>query len=148
MAALTAGLRGHNPRRVGLTRKRVIVQWQRPTDPPIIPASRGFSPPTDVYETEEEIIVRIEVAGVDPSKIEINVDETTLKVSGERPDPGAGHHRIYHQLSIEYGNFLTFVQLPERVDSDQAKARYRDGFLRIALPKRPRPPGPTTVHIE
>ena len=148
MAALSDWLRGPSPRRTELGRHRIVVHWQRPADPPIIPASRGFTPPTDVYETDEEVIVRIEIAGVAPEAIEINVDEATLQVRGQRADPSTGQRRIYHQLSIEYGEFLAAVPLPERVDSDRTKATYRDGFLVIALPKRPAPPGPTTVQIE
>ena len=95
--------------------------------------SSAWSPPTDVYETEDAIIVRVEVAGMREEDFEIALEDGFLKISGTRPD--VPERRAYHQMEIRFGKFSTAVGLPGPVDVDKSHAEYEDGFLTITLPK-------------
>ena len=93
-----------------------------------------WEPPTDVHETDDVLYVRVEVAGMRESKFQISLLDDMLVISGIRSRPdhtGAA----FHQMEIPYGDFRTAVNLPYKVDAEQAKARYKDGFLDIELPR-------------
>jgi HSP20 family protein len=92
-----------------------------------------WSPPTDVYETETEVVVRVEVAGMREQDFEVALQDDTLFVSGVRPD--VPERRAYHQMEIRFGKFASTVGLPAPVNADEARAEYRDGFLTVVLPK-------------
>ena len=94
---------------------------------------RTWGPPTDVYETSESIIVKVEIAGVNESDLTISLDNRRLIVSGSRHDPD--RKLSYQQLEIPYGHFRTEVFLPYAVERDDIEAAYDAGFLRITLPK-------------
>lgn len=93
----------------------------------------GWSPPTDVYETEDTYIVRVEVAGMNGADFEITLEENFLKISGVRPD--VLERRAYQQMEIRFGRFSTAVGLPGPVNVDESRAEYEDGFLTVVLPK-------------
>ncbi len=97
----------------------------------------GFSPPVDVYETETEVVVRMEIAGIDPTTVDIVImqDEQLLIVHGRRTDPAAGQPRKYHNMEIECGEFSRQIRLPRDVDKDGTSAHYEDGFLVVTMPK-------------
>jgi HSP20 family protein len=95
--------------------------------------SSVWDPPTDVYETEDAYIVRMEIAGMREENFDISIENDTLYIMGERPDFPA--RRAYHQMEIRSGKFVNGVTLPGPVDSDHATAEYHDGFLTITLPK-------------
>lgn len=95
--------------------------------------SSAWSPPTDVYETDDAIVVRVEVAGMRGEDFEITLEDGFLKISGTRPD--VPERRAYHQMEIRFGKFSTAVGLPAPVDVEKSQAEYEDGFLTITLPK-------------
>lgn len=103
------------------------VRWQ------VQVGSMVWSPPTDVYETETEVVVRVEVAGMREQDFEVALQDDTLFVSGIRPD--VPERRAYHQMEIRFGKFASAVGLPASVNADEARAEYRDGFLTVVLPK-------------
>ncbi len=95
--------------------------------------SSVWSPPTDVYETEDAYVVRVEVAGIRETDFEITFENGILAVSGVRPElPG---RRAYHQMEIHFGKFSTAVAVPGPVDLDRSAADYKDGFLIVSMPK-------------
>ena len=109
-----------------------------------------FQPHLDMYETAENLVIKMELAGVRPEKINITLssDDRILTISGERYEPHQEHRDrlcCYH-LEIYYGAFERDIPLPgnARFDRDNIKAKYRDGLLRISLPKRS--PSPTDKH--
>ncbi len=115
------------------------------------PANPTFEPPTDVYETEKDVIVRLEIAGVKPQQVELVLSEQgrVLSISGLRADPAAGQRRKYYHMEIECGAFARRVRLPVAVNEDTAVAQYNDGFLVITLSKAiPSPEEPRSVPIE
>ena len=92
-----------------------------------------WRPPTDVFETDEAIIVRSEIAGMAEAEFSIVLDVRYLVVRGVRAD--IAERRSYHQMEIMFGDFMVEVELPSPVDSEKTQAIYQNGFLRIALPK-------------
>ena len=104
--------------------------------------SRMWRPPTDVYETGEAIIVRVEVAGMRDQDFSIMINGRYLNVRGVRMD--SPERRAYYQMEIPYGEFGVEVKLPRQVVVDQVEAIYNNGFLRIVLPI----PRPHRVQIE
>jgi len=111
----------------------------------------AFEPPTDVYETEDAVIVQLEVAGLrgNSGEITVEVRGDVLAISGERLDPARGAARRYEQMEIETGAFQRSLRLPCPVDETAAVARYDDGFLIVKLPKLKRPrTGTMIVAIE
>jgi HSP20 family protein len=92
-----------------------------------------WRPPTDVYETRDSIVVKVEVAGMVEDDFTITFAERTLVIAGVRHDPAAKVG--YHQMEIFYGEFRTEVYIPETIDPDSIDASYKDGFLLVVLPK-------------
>lgn len=93
----------------------------------------AWRPPTDVYATDEIIIVRIEIAGMRDGEFVISFENQILTVRGIRPDQP--EKRAYHQMEIRFGEFRTDVELHWPIDAENIDAEYRDGFLRLVLPK-------------
>ena len=114
---------------ITLTEKRReilhAVSWQVMTS--------VWSPPTDVYETETEYVVRVEVAGMRESDFEVVFEDGHLFVNGVRPD--VMERRAYHQMEIRYGKFSTVISIPGPVDIEKSEAEYKNGFLTVMLPK-------------
>ena len=92
-----------------------------------------WSPPTDVYETEDNLIVKVEVGGMREDDFEVSVEDQVLLIRGNRPD--INERRAYHQMEIRFGKFEVTFGLPTGVDMDNAGAEYKDGFLTIVFPK-------------
>jgi HSP20 family protein len=109
------------------TRKEVFVttSWQV--------HSNVWVPPTDVYETETGLTIKVEVAGMREEDFEVVVEEQILTIHGVRPDPN--ERRAYHQMEIRSGKFEIGIGLPSGIDLDGASAEYNQGFLTINFPK-------------
>lgn len=100
---------------------------------PLPRARRVWKPPTDVYETNSHIVVKVEVAGMKPEDFEISFSSRTLTISGVRVDPA--EKLTYQQMEILYGRFETQVYIPGPVEEDKIEAFYEDGFLKVLIPK-------------
>lgn len=111
--------------------------------------SHAWRPPTDVYEAEETLQVRVEIAGMREADFAIELNGRLLTIRGlrqetserERLTPLAkpAYQRVVHQMEIRFGEFNIELELPFPVDTEQVQATYSDGFLRVTLPKaRPR----------
>ncbi len=100
---------------------------------PLPRARRVWKPPTDVYETDSHIVVKVEVAGMKPEDFEISFSSRTLTISGVRVDPA--EKLTYQQMEILYGRFETQVYIPGPIEEDKIEAVYEDGFLKVMIPK-------------
>ncbi len=97
----------------------------------------SWKPPTDIYETDEMIVVRVESAGMREVDFTIELKGRLLSIHGMRQD--ASERRAYHQMEIRFGEFNIDLELPFPIEADQVQATYHNGFLRVSLPKaRPR----------
>lgn len=92
-----------------------------------------WQPPTDLYETEHDFIVQVEIAGMGENEFTISLEHRTLMIRGVRNVPN--NARAYFQMEISSGEFFTAVELPGPIVHEQVEASYSDGFLRITLPK-------------
>jgi len=96
-----------------------------------------WAPSVDMCELEDRFEIIVELAGVRREEIEVYTEHGVLTVAGSRDDPmPEGKVRLY-QMEIEHGPFRRTISLPPSADEDAVSARYRDGFLRIEVPKRP-----------
>jgi HSP20 family molecular chaperone IbpA len=93
----------------------------------------AWRPPTDVYETEETLVVRIEIAGMDEKDFTISLTDRTLTVRGVRQE--TPERRAYYQAEIFFGEFFSEVELPVPVQAEKVSAEYQTGFLWLVLPK-------------
>ncbi|MCR4404909.1 MAG: Hsp20/alpha crystallin family protein [Candidatus Acetothermia bacterium] len=93
-------------------------------------------PPTDVYETEEEFIVRMELPGMEREEIRISFMEGILTIRGERRNELEASRVRYHQMEIRHGLFQRAICFPGPIAKDKIKAQYRQGLLKVVLPKR------------
>lgn len=93
----------------------------------------AWRPPTDVYETDEAIIVRVEIAGVREEDFAVSLEDRFLIIRGIRAD--IPERRAYHQMEIPFGEFSSEIELPAPIAAEEIEAVYRDGFLRVVLPK-------------
>lgn len=94
---------------------------------------RLWRPPTDVYETDTEITVRVEIAGMCEADFSIALYGRLLAISGVRSD--IYERRAFHRMEIPFGEFVVEIELPMAVDENRVEAAYSDGFLKIILPK-------------
>lgn len=95
-----------------------------------------WTPPTDVYETEEEILVTIALPGLRREDISVSFDRGTLAVLGVRHETCSGKRR-YHKMEIPVGPFARRFRVLRPIQSDEIRVTYEDGLLRIVLPKEP-----------
>ena len=93
---------------------------------------RVWRPPTDVFETEEAIVVRVEIAGMEESEISIVLQDRSLVIHGVRQD--VSERRAYHQMEISFGEFVSEIELPDPIIAEEVVAEYKNGFLKVHLP--------------
>ena len=98
-------------------------------------SAAGLAPPLDVSETEENILVKVEVPGIEPKDIDISVSGDTLTIKGEKKSEKEEKGKNYHFIERSYGSFSRSVGLPASVKFEQVKAEYKKGILEITLPK-------------
>lgn len=103
----------------------------------VIPGESDLSwkPATDAYETEDAFIVQMDLAGMDPTRIEVLADEEVLVVRGVRQDTSGSGKKHFHKMEINVGPFARRVPLAVEVDPGTATARYHSGFLFVTFRK-------------
>ena len=99
-------------------------------------AKRLWRPPTDVFETEQQVVVLAEIAGMEHKDVNGTFSNNVLVIRGERKERALAHKTFYRNMEINYGTFEKNIYLSESVDPQNAKAEYRDGFHEIRLDKK------------
>jgi HSP20 family protein len=99
------------------------------------PAPGSWIPAVDIYETEQEIVLKVEVPGVTKEQVNVEVDEGTLHLRGERKIEKDVKEENFHRVERIYGNFHRSFVLPESVDAEKVRAELKDGVLEIRLGK-------------
>lgn len=97
--------------------------------------ARPWSPPVDILESENELVLKADLPDVNESDIDVQVERQTLTIRGERKfqkEENAGFHRIERS----YGSFLRSFAVPSTVDTEKVGAEYRNGVLTVRLPKK------------
>jgi len=104
-------------------------------------------PPVNVFDAGDANVVKAEVPGVSPDRIDIDVEDDTLTIRGERAVSEPNREAAYHRRERGSGQFRRVVRIPGRLASDEVKAEYRDGVLTVRLPKA-KEARPRRVQIE
>ena len=97
--------------------------------------SGAWTPPVDIYETDEALVMKAELPGFSKDDISIEMKENTLVIKGERKHEDEVKEGNYHRMERSYGAFQRAFMLPMTVDQEKVKASYKDGILELRLPK-------------
>jgi HSP20 family protein len=98
--------------------------------------SVGWAPKVDIFEDEEGISLRFELAGVEPKDVDIRFENGVLTLRGERKLANAEKRDSYHRVELAYGTFTRSFSLPASVDAEKIKAESKNGILAVHLPKK------------
>jgi HSP20 family protein len=96
---------------------------------------RTWTPPVDIYETDEALILKAELPGVSKDDVSIEIHQNTLVLRGQRRHEAEVKEDRYHRVERAYGSFQRSFMLPTLVDQEHVRATYRDGVLELRLPK-------------
>jgi len=135
-----------DPNDIGGASRSVCSAYYTGQRPMFSVGSCVWDPPADVYETEEALVVKIEVAGADPKEIAITVEGNSLTVRGYRRDGDQQAQLRLQHVEIRYGQFERIFMLPPNLNLSAMKADYENGFLIIHTPKRYDPP--RTIRVD
>lgn len=94
-----------------------------------------WTPPVDIYETDDAIVMKAELPGIDRKDIQLEVRDGVLTLKGERRFEKEVKQENYHRIERAYGAFARSFTLPNTVQPDKVKARFKDGVLEVTLPK-------------
>ncbi len=95
----------------------------------------GFTPAVDMYEDKNNVIIETQLAGIDPDKVSISVENDVLYIKGESEKKTEVDDKNYYRKEIRRGSFYRSIQLPAHVISEKAEAITEDGILKIFIPK-------------
>jgi len=100
------------------------------------PGSRPWTPPVDIFETENELVLKADLPEVDPKNVEIQIENGTLTLKGNRTFESEKNGKGYHRIERSYGSFVRAFSLPETVDPENVKADFKNGVLSVTIAKK------------
>lgn len=128
--------------------QRLMTELMNFNRPLLSPSGAGWTPEADLYETEQEVTLVMNLAGARKTDIEVSFYKNYLLVQGRRPPRvPQGTPTRYHQLEIGQGEFERLFRIPGEVDPDGIEASYTDGLLTVHLPKKS-PPSSFNVQVK
>ena len=98
--------------------------------------ARPWSPAVDIYETENELVLKADLPDVKLDDIDVRVENETLTIKGERRFEQQENSKGFHRIERSYGTFVRSFSVPATVETDKVAADYRDGVLTVTLPKK------------
>jgi HSP20 family protein len=101
----------------------------------LFPGEVPEGPCMDVSETEDSVILKAELPGIDPKDVEVTVTDDRLIIKGEKKEETRKDDGLHHRVERKFGSFSRSVALPCRVSVDQIKATYKKGVLEVKMPK-------------
>src|ERR1700738_5086389 len=114
---------------------RLFHESYSPEGPEEALTTTSFAPPVDIYEDEHNIILKLEVPGIDEKDIDVRIDTNTLTVHGERKFEKEEKEENFRRVERQYGSFTRSFTLPTTVDAEKISANYNQGILKIGLAK-------------
>jgi len=114
---------------------RWLMQFAVSGSPSAMVSEHTWEPATDVYETPTHLMVKMDVAGLRPSDLRVNLDHDMLVIRGQRSDAFRKRACAYRQMEIMTGYFERVIPIDIPIDAANIQARYEAGFLEIAIPK-------------
>jgi HSP20 family protein len=100
-------------------------------------STQNWLPPVDILEKDGDLILRVEVPGIDEKDIDLKLEGNVLTLKGEKKLESERDRGEYHRLESYFGAFSRSFTLPESADRDQIKAEFKNGILTITVPQRP-----------
>jgi HSP20 family protein len=97
---------------------------------------KAWAPPVDIYEDDNAFLIKLELPEVSRDEVKVNLNENTLSISGERRVENEQKRENYHRVERSYGQFYRSFTLPPNVNPEGINAQFKDGVLRLTLPKR------------
>lgn len=113
----------------------LVTSYTRASRPLGLDEDLTWRPATDAYTTDEEFVVQVDLAGMDPTGIEVLSDGESLTIRGTRSDIAPAGKKHYFKMEISVGPFARRLVIPVPVVADSAVARYRNGFLFVTFRK-------------
>ncbi len=98
--------------------------------------NRPWTPAVDIYETENDLVVKADLPDVDLKDIDVRVENQTLTIAGERKFEKEENGKGYHRIERSYGNFTRSFAVPNSFDTDKISASFKNGVLSVSLPKK------------
>lgn len=95
-----------------------------------------WTPNTDIVETEDQVLILMELAGVAKEVVQVSCQDDLLRISGVRARSQIPQAKRFHRMEIEYGPFEKFFRVPRDLKIEEVKAEYKNGFLEVSLPKK------------
>ena len=109
-------------------------------------STTAWNPSVDIFENDNDVVIKAELPGMNAKDIEVRLENNGLMLKGERHFEKETKEENYHRIEREYGSFSRAFALPTVVDGDKVVAEYKDGILKIVLPKKEeRKPKPIKV---
>jgi HSP20 family protein len=99
-------------------------------------ATTTWDPSVDIFENDTDVVIKAELPGMDPKNIDVRLENNVLMLKGERHFERETKEENYHRVEREYGSFSRSFLLPTAVKEDKVVAEYKDGVLKIVLPKK------------
>ena len=115
---------------------RLFRESYSPEAPEEALTTTSYAPPVDIYEDEHNIVLKLEVPGIDEKDIDVRIENTTLTVHGERKIEKEEKEENFRRVERQYGEFTRSFTLPSSVDAGQVTAHYDKGVLKINLAKK------------
>ncbi len=129
--------------------ERLLKDFFVSKNPLLMLSESGWTPHIDVYETKNTYIIKVEIAGVSPEDVRLQLENRTLSIRGYRMDEVPEERKHFHLMEISYGKFSRSIELPQELDGEHVRAVYNKGILKIIVPKSDsKMQGPVHVPIE
>jgi HSP20 family protein len=98
--------------------------------------ARPWAPPVDIFETDNELVLKADLPDVTMNDIDIQLENGTLTLKGERKFEKDEKNKGFHRIERSYGSFVRYFTVPETIDSENVRAAYHNGVLTVTLPKK------------
>jgi HSP20 family protein len=96
---------------------------------------KGFAPAVEIDETDEAVLLKLELPGLNPDDLDIQVTADSVSIAGERKYEKTTEEKGMTRSEFRYGSFQRVIPLPARVKNTESTADYKDGILHLTLPK-------------
>ena len=100
-----------------------------------MPEMEEIAPTVDIFEKDNNVVVKAEIPGMKKEDIEVNLTDDTITISGEKKKEDTVEKKNYYRVERSYGSFCRSFRLPKEVRADKAKAKFKDGILEIKIPE-------------
>ena len=118
-----------------------LVRWDPFREFGVLPSRLGtattaWNPSVDIFENDNDVVVKAELPGMNAKDIEVKLENNVLTLKGERHFEKETKDENYHRVEREYGSFTRSFVMPAAINGDKVAAEYKDGILKIVLPKK------------